>query len=458
MANNTSSNEEWLKSHQTIHNAVLAAAILISVPVTLFNLFSIFILVFSRRLRKARNFPIVGFLAASAMQSLFVLPIYIQKTLDEDPTSTHEWICDLYRFPYFFTQHFIKVGLLVASVDRIIAIRCPYRYSTMVSKLMMTLTLLALFVFTLFVDLIPFFVNFGKKNKENCAYLPTQEWRLSVIIIFDMLPFFVIVANYIAIWRIAASISRNMLTQKRVTGVVAAADLGIRKYSLRNHHATSFSENTENNSNARELDDVVTSTITANDAILKQMSFARRRQSSEMSEDQLNNDTNSDTNIIPYNNDVNRSTSSINSNSNNNNNNHKTNQHRSRNNGISFKFAWEMKATRTSIIGGVVYAVCWMPMGFFYIVDHMCDGCLSGERTDTMRVVKVVIKYICLTSSIFLPLIFCWRTKEFRHEVVRMFCKKWHQKKALKSVGLTTSAALSAHNSAAIISNRNAML
>ena len=84
---------------------------------------------------------------------------------------------------------------------------------------------------------------------------------------------------------------------------------------------------------------------------------------------------------------------------------------------------WEMKATRTSFIILLVYLVCWGPLGMLYAIDHYCSNCLSESDEERISLARFIVKTVSLASSFFLPLVYCWRTKEFREESRRIFCR-----------------------------------
>ena len=86
------------------------------------------------------------------------------------------------------------------------------------------------------------------------------------------------------------------------------------------------------------------------------------------------------------------------------------------------RLAWELKATKTSLILLVVYILCWGPLGMLYMIDHFCKNCISGNRHSASD--RFIVKIVSFLSSFFLPIVYCWRTKEFRTEACRLTWKK----------------------------------
>ena len=85
---------------------------------------------------------------------------------------------------------------------------------------------------------------------------------------------------------------------------------------------------------------------------------------------------------------------------------------------MSFRIALEMKCTRTSFTIFVVYVLCWGWLGMFYLVDNLCGKCISTNKN--LSVHRMVVKAVSFTSSVFLPLVCCLKTKTFRKELKRL--------------------------------------
>ena len=89
---------------------------------------------------------------------------------------------------------------------------------------------------------------------------------------------------------------------------------------------------------------------------------------------------------------------------------------------LSLRLALEMKSTKTSLMFVLVYLLCWGPLGALYLIDNFCDNCLSKDKN--LADERLIVKAYSFTSSVFLPIVYCWRTKAFWAEVKRLPCIK----------------------------------
>lgn len=293
------------------------------------------------------------------------------------------------------------------------------------NKTRVVMVLFLLWIVTFVIDSIPFFLHFGEK-RSNCYYTPTSEWGLCVILFFDIFPFITIIIIYVIIWRIAATVLWKIETQKRA----------LRKHTNENNKGL--------DANSREKE----TKFRKNLGFRSTCSDRGENITSHLQQPQLMNGR---SNAIKWDGEI--STLSI----------EKSRSRfpsaaveKSQMCGTSFKFSWEMKATRTSVSVCAAYAVCWLPMGIFYFIDHLCTSCLSDDVSEDITIVKIAIKCICLASSIFLPLVYCWSTKEFRREVMKMFCKKDYYRKeifAATRIMLIDSAAAVIPSASGLVEN-----
>ena len=90
------------------------------------------------------------------------------------------------------------------------------------------------------------------------------------------------------------------------------------------------------------------------------------------------------------------------------------------------RISLEMKATKTSFILVAVYLICWGPLGIYYFIDNCCSNCLSNKSHKYVS--RLIVKVISFFSSIFLPLVYCWRTKQFQIETRKCICKRRQHK------------------------------
>ncbi|XP_057301971.1 alpha-1A adrenergic receptor-like [Hydractinia symbiolongicarpus] len=301
--------------------------ILIATICSVFNIITIVIVLIDRKLRNSiTNRPILSFLFASTIQGLLPSPFYVYKKLEQEDHIPN-WICDGYRLPYFFCGHVMKISLVLISIDRLLAVRYPFKYEKFISKFKMTATLLLLWVVTLVIDILPFFI--GDRNDGFCEYIPTRSWGLSVIIVYNLISFCIILINYILIWIVAA------------------------KFAFKDKSLKIRIENKENR-----------------DSRLSQKS------GSKVGEED-NNRENEKSYVSKR-----------------------------------LKFAFEMKATKTSLALIAVYVFCWGPLGVFYMIDHFCYNCLSDD--DDLKLTRAFVKLLSFSSSILAPIVYCWWNRDFR--------------------------------------------
>ena len=94
-------------------------------PITIFslltssvNFFTIRIMLRTKSLSGAGNYPIVSILVGSAAQSLLTVPTYTFKRLNDGHLHREgfRWLCDFYRLPYFIWEHGLKVCIFVFTI------------------------------------------------------------------------------------------------------------------------------------------------------------------------------------------------------------------------------------------------------------------------------------------------------------------------------------------------------
>ena len=244
----------------------------------------------------------------------------------------------------------------------------------------------------LIVDLIPF-IPFGiKTDEEGCNYIPPTMWALVVIVLFNILPFVIIVINYLMIWVIAVKMAQKVSWKlgrftKRVTK--RSSRQQVEQYSLENSNSPSLQmyQITEQNG-------VTKSSIPASDD----------------SEDNHQGPCNSSSMNIQHDDGIVKRKERT--------------PHNEKDNKL--KRALEMKATKTSVLLVAVYILCWGPIGIMYLIDNYCLHCISNDKQ--LELDRFVVKLISFLSSVFIPLVYCWKTKEFRNEIFRYTCKKRYRK------------------------------
>ena len=200
----------------------------------------------------------------------------------------------------------LTLNILMVALDRVIAIKFPFRYENIASKRSMTLVLSLLWLLFIIIDSLPF-INGSKIANSKCVYVPWPEWSIAVLILTIVVPMLVIVAGYAWIWRLAVK------------------------------HARQIQRGGKNES------------------------FIQR-----------------------------------------------------------FNNTMELKATKTSALLVGIFFLCWAPIGIYYLVENLCDGCVAQAMSvHVQEDFKFWVKAISFLSCIFSPLAYCWRTREFRKELQR---------------------------------------
>ena len=301
---------------------------LTAIVLSVFNFITIAVLLIDDVFRrKVATYPILSFLLGSILQGLFAAPLYAYKELGYDK-GLPIWICDLQRISYFICHHTIKWSLLVVSLDRLCAIMHPFKYVNEITRRNMISILIALWVITCAIDIVPF--THGKHPTKNCSYQPHRIWSFIVISMYNIIPFLLILVNYALIWKKAAE---------------TALEDKVRHNSL---HCMAVLNKNEDKPQME----------------LEPISVYMKSK---------------------------------------------------------LKFLLEMKATKTSFCLLLTYVCCWGPLGVFYMIDQFCNKCLSAG--DSHRYTKMIVKCLSFSSSIIIPVIYCWFTKDYQNTVKRLFRK-----------------------------------
>jgi hypothetical protein len=137
---------------------------------------------------------------------MIAAPVYVYKKLIH-PQNVTPWLCDLSRVSFFICGHTMKISLLVISFDRMLAIKYPCQYSKNVCKRNILIILILLWLLTLGVDMMP--LSGTKPTWEDCLYVPTRAWGLSVIIAYNIVPFCITAVNYAVIWIVALRLAHT---------------------------------------------------------------------------------------------------------------------------------------------------------------------------------------------------------------------------------------------------------
>ncbi|XP_057313512.1 5-hydroxytryptamine receptor 1F-like [Hydractinia symbiolongicarpus] len=388
----------YTNSSNTIdhHNeaTLITLVVLVGVSCSAINIFMIAIILVSKKLRRPANYAVVSFLFGAALQALTTSPTYIFKKMEHTPEHRPSWICDLFRLPYFLCGHSMKVSLLIMSFDRLFAIKYPYKYKRFFTKTFMSAVLVSAWIVITAIDLLPF-VPFDKEpDKEGCRYIPTQRWGICVILFFNIVPFCFIAVNYYLLWRMAASIALKDLRQHESLQERKEGNVPSFRIILDDAFSDSVGSISPSNADYKRQKSYKNS-VRKNNILVK--NFEDFYKATQPPSPKCENC-------------------------------YEFKKKRQR-----FRFAFEMKATKTSLFLLTVYIMCWGPLGVFYMMDHMCSNCLSSTSQKDLETARLVVKLLCFCSSLFAPLVYCWQTREFRSELCRLWCRAQYRKKRFET-------------------------
>lgn len=96
----------------------------------------------------------------------------------------------------------------------------------------------------------------------------------------------------------------------------------------------------------------------------------------------------------------------------------------SHNNEHSRKEHRERRANITIMIVIGVFVCCWFPSCFYYFLQKTCPQCFSESFRSKESTVNALVKILTFTSSFVNPLIYCWRSREFRSVFLKVCIRK----------------------------------
>lgn len=85
----------------------------------------------------------------------------------------------------------------------------------------------------------------------------------------------------------------------------------------------------------------------------------------------------------------------------------------------------ESKANVTIMIVIGLFIVCWFPSSIYYFLQMVCPHCFPESFTGSTRdLVNALVKLLTFTSSLSNPIIYCWRSVEFRRAFIKIVTRK----------------------------------
>ena len=169
---------------------IVIILILLSIIVFLCNLFCILNIIFSKYLRRASHVAICSLLFAHLIQGLVAIPSYAMKRAE---IGHERVVCDTFRFSYLLTNYAACISLLLVTLDRLVAVLYPLKYSVHATRTKMMYILCLCWFYVLCLCVIPFF---NKKVKRSCLYSPSEEWTIFMLSFNTFIPFVVIFISY----------------------------------------------------------------------------------------------------------------------------------------------------------------------------------------------------------------------------------------------------------------------
>lgn len=87
----------------------------------------------------------------------------------------------------------------------------------------------------------------------------------------------------------------------------------------------------------------------------------------------------------------------------------------------------ERRGNITIMIVIGVFVLSWFPSCFYYFLQKTCPQCFSESFESKESIVNALVKILTFTSSFLNPMIYCWRSREFRSVFLKI-CMKEKQK------------------------------
>lgn len=96
----------------------------------------------------------------------------------------------------------------------------------------------------------------------------------------------------------------------------------------------------------------------------------------------------------------------------------------SHNNKNAAKNHKERRANITIMIVIGVFVVCWFPSCFYYFLQKTCPECFPETFKAKQSLVNALVKVLTFASSFVNPIIYCWRSREFRSVFLKICRRK----------------------------------
>ena len=154
---------------------------------------------------------------ADFLAGILAMPSYILKKFFM-AESVDIIICDVFRFSYFLTGYASILSLSVISVERLLAVKWPLRYATVVTHERVITGLLLTWFDAIVISLLPFVPWESDSPNKECNYEPTRWWSIMVIVTNVILPFVIITTCYSYLYLTARSHIKKILSDRKSLG------------------------------------------------------------------------------------------------------------------------------------------------------------------------------------------------------------------------------------------------
>ena len=327
--------------------------------------------------------------------------------------SIPRWLCSFRRYTYFLSHHSVKWSLLIVSLERLVAVKWPYKHQQHFTT-RRTVPLILFVWFTIaIIDSVPLYS--GRLEGDKCSYSPDTVWSFSVVVVFNILPFLWMVANYFVIWRLSVNFSisdKERMKIKRESGM-STLSMSYQEDTEGTSFIRSESKNDDEKENG-EYESATTESTNSDSKTPPGLSTAFVFPTAQY-RTRPDTDTTTQKRTSPLEKFKSKSkfiTESLK---------------------LSIRlqssklFLLNLKATKTCFLLVVVYVCCWGPLGIFYTIDQFCSKCLS--QRGAQRYVRMGIKALCFSSSVFIPVVYCWFSSVYKRAAKRLYQRiklQWH--------------------------------
>ena len=203
-----------------------------SVVITALDSLCLSFILKQKPLWKPSTWGIVNLLCCHLIQGIVVVPSYILKRLKFQDKDISGPVCDVFRFSYMTTNYASCISLLLISADRMYAVRKPLSYRSNMTSRKMAGCILASWVYTMMLCLIPF-TNSSTTSPGECTYLPQKQWTIAMLMCNTLLPLLLIMICYCAIFDSArrSRIARLSICSSNASVMHRRSEMSIAKTS-----------------------------------------------------------------------------------------------------------------------------------------------------------------------------------------------------------------------------------